>query len=422
MKLLAWRLDVGHVDPRSTVAFVSGGNGKFRAGRTVSLRAISGHRDTYLTSCPGDVAYRLLPSIASRVAQTGLPKLYAPTVSGAVGGPVVFSARLSSSLPWTMTVADATGAIVATGSGFGTNVDWTWDATFAVTGAYTWVISAGGTVRAAVGVLGGKFPSLTLTDARVTPQAIDGSLFPNATVSYTLSSAATVTAELVDAAGAATPLLTQTKSAGTQSFLFTPTGLADGNYTIRLTARDALGRQAQATVPVAVSHSVLEYSADARLISPNGDGRLDSVVFRFFLTQSSPVTLTLDSSLFSFPLLSTQLAPGQQSFAFTGAAADSTTVPDGDYQAKLTVGTLVQSLPLVIDRLPPTVKLVSLNPLRLQVFERVTVFATVNGREIRGSKAPGVFTLAKGEIVRTLRVVARDAAGNESAPITYPRK
>jgi len=62
------------------------------------------------------------------------------------------------------------------------------------------------------------------------------------------------------------------------------------------------------------------------------------------------------------------------------------------------------------------------NPLRLQVFERVTVIATVNGREIRGSKAPGVFTLAKDETVQTLRVVARDAAGNESAPITYPSK
>ena len=103
VKLLAWRLDVGHVDPRSTVPFVSGGNGKFPAGRTVNLRAISGHRDTYLTACPGNAAYRLLPAIATRVAQTGLPKLYTPIVSGALGGPVRFTARLSSALPWTVT-------------------------------------------------------------------------------------------------------------------------------------------------------------------------------------------------------------------------------------------------------------------------------------------------------------------------------
>jgi hypothetical protein len=421
VKLLAWRLDVGHVDPRSTVAFVSGGNGKFRAGRSVLLRAISAHRDTYLTACPGSAAYRLLPTIAARVAQTGLPKLYAPTVTGAVGGPVRFAARLSSPLSWTIAVVGATGATVAAGKGFGVNVDWTWDATFAPTDAYTWVMSAGGTVRAAVGVIGGKQVALTLTDARVTPQAIDGSIFPNATVSFALSSTASVTAELVDAAGAARTLFTQNKTAGTQTFLFTPTGLVDGNYAIRLTARDTLGRLAQTTVPFAVSHAVLEYSADQRLISPNGDGRLDSVIFRFLLTQTADVTLTLESTLFGFPLLAIQLSPGQQSFAFTGAASNGEIVPDGDYQVKLTVGTLVQTLPLVIDRTPPILTLVSLNPLQLKVFERVSVFATVNGREIRGSKGPGVFTLAKGETVRTLSAVARDAAGNESAPITYPR-
>ncbi len=423
VKLLAWRLDVGHVDPRSTVAFVSGGNGKFRAGKTVTLRAISAHRDTYLTSCPGTVAYRLLPSIASRVAQTGLPKLYAPIVSGTAGGPVRFSARLSSSLPWTITVADATGATVATGKGLGPNVDWSWDASLALPGAaYTWVISAGATVRPAVGVLGGKLPALTFANVHVSPQTLDGAVVPSATVSYTLTSAATVTAELIDSAGLATRLFTQAKSAGAQSFLFTPAGRPDGNYTIRLTARDVLGRQAQATVPVAVSHAVLSFTADSSLISPNGDGRRDTVVFGFLLAQPSDVTLTLESTLFgSFPLFSAQLMQGQQSFGFTGLAAGAA-VPDGDYQAKLTVGNVAQWLPLVIDRVPPTVTLLSVNPLRLQVFERVTVIATVNGREIRGSKAPGVFTLAKDETVQTLRVVARDAAGNESAPITYPSK
>jgi hypothetical protein len=52
----------------------------------------------------------------------------------------------------------------------------------------------------------------------------------------------------------------------------------------------------------------------------------------------------------------------------------------------------------------------------------VTVIATINGREIRASKQPGVFALAKGVTVQTLRVVARDVAGNESAPVTYRRR
>jgi hypothetical protein len=97
-------------------------------------------------------------------------------------------------------------------------------------------------------------------------------------------------------------------------------------------------------------------------------------------------------------------------------------VPDGAYHVKLTVGSVAQSVPLLVDRAPPKVSLVSVSPLRLRVFEPVTVIATVNGREIRASKQPGVFTLAKGVTVQTLRVVARDVAGNESAPVTYRRR
>ena len=96
VKLLAWRLDVAHVDPLSRVVYTSGGNAKFKAGKVVTLRAISGHRDTGPSECPGNDAYALLPAIAKRVSLTGLPKLYSPTVAGALGGPVRFLARVSS--------------------------------------------------------------------------------------------------------------------------------------------------------------------------------------------------------------------------------------------------------------------------------------------------------------------------------------
>src|SRR5207244_8309456 len=107
------RLDVAHIDPLSTVAYTSGGNSKFRAGKVVTLRAISGHRDTGLSECPGNGAYALLPAIAKRVATTGLPKLFSPVVSGVVGGTVRFQARLSSSLPWSVRVRNAKGTVVA---------------------------------------------------------------------------------------------------------------------------------------------------------------------------------------------------------------------------------------------------------------------------------------------------------------------
>ena len=113
VQLLAWRLDVAHVDPLSLVNWSSGGNPKYPLGTHVKLRAISGHRDTGFTSCPGTRLYAKLPSVAEQVAATGLPKLYAPTVKGSLGGPIVFTARLSAPAAWTVTVRNAAGKAVA---------------------------------------------------------------------------------------------------------------------------------------------------------------------------------------------------------------------------------------------------------------------------------------------------------------------
>ena len=151
--LLAWRLDVAHVDPLSTVAYTSGGNLKFKSGTNVTLRAISGHRDTGPSECPGTGTYVLLPALAKRVSLTGLPKLYTPTVAGALGGSIRFQARLSSSLPWTVTITDAFGHAVAAGKGTGKTVDWIWGSLVAGRGSFTWTIEAPGT-RPATGTLG----------------------------------------------------------------------------------------------------------------------------------------------------------------------------------------------------------------------------------------------------------------------------
>ena len=56
--LLAWRLDIAHVDPASTLSFISGGNARFPAGLPVFLRTVSGHRDAGFTDCPGQPALR----------------------------------------------------------------------------------------------------------------------------------------------------------------------------------------------------------------------------------------------------------------------------------------------------------------------------------------------------------------------------
>ena len=123
-----------------------------RAGLPVFLRTVSGHRDTGFTDCPGTALYNLLNSIAGEVSRIGLPKLYAPTVTGTVPGTVRFRAKLSSPLPWTVDVYDAAGNAVASSPGTGANVDWTWDATAVAPGSYSYAIRSDQSVTPAEGV------------------------------------------------------------------------------------------------------------------------------------------------------------------------------------------------------------------------------------------------------------------------------
>ena len=58
-RLIAWRLDVAHVNPLSTSLMTSSGNNpEYPAGHKLWLRNVSGHRDGYPTACPGNALYR----------------------------------------------------------------------------------------------------------------------------------------------------------------------------------------------------------------------------------------------------------------------------------------------------------------------------------------------------------------------------
>lgn len=82
--LLAWKLSLSGVDPLAAVTMTCGSTEKFKAGTTVSLPVIAGHRDANYTECPGDALYALLPTIRTTVA-----RLIEPT-------PWIVTLRLSS--------------------------------------------------------------------------------------------------------------------------------------------------------------------------------------------------------------------------------------------------------------------------------------------------------------------------------------
>ncbi|MET7684464.1 peptidoglycan recognition protein [Streptomyces sp. NPDC005423] len=68
--LAAWKLGLAGTDPRATARLVSSnGLSRYAAGATATLPALAGHRDGYMTSCPGAALAARLPDIRERAAR-----------------------------------------------------------------------------------------------------------------------------------------------------------------------------------------------------------------------------------------------------------------------------------------------------------------------------------------------------------------
>lgn len=59
-RLTAWKLGLYGADPRAKTTLKSGGGNRFKKGTIVKLNVISGHRDGYVTDCPGGRLYSKL--------------------------------------------------------------------------------------------------------------------------------------------------------------------------------------------------------------------------------------------------------------------------------------------------------------------------------------------------------------------------
>jgi hypothetical protein len=408
VNLLAWRLDVAHVDPLSNLTYTSGGNARFPVGTPVFLRAVSGHRDTGFTTCPGAALYAQLGALARQAATTGLPKLYAPTVQGQLGGLVRFQARISAVLPWTVTVADATGAVVATGTGTSDVVDWTWDASTAAQATYTWTISAGGDLRPATGVIGTAPVALAIKSLTASPRTISDST----QISYTLTAAAIVTATLRDASGHdVATLFTQQHEPGKQSFKLNATNVPEGHFQLVLTAANGKST-VSASVPVVIDRTVTAFKVTPAVTKSD-------VTFSFELTRVAVARLEIQRAGRTVaPVYSATLPPGPQTVGWNPAGT-----PDGKYAGALTtsgvVGSATRTVLFRIDTKPPTLRVRSFRALRFWVSEPARVTLILNGtRSVRMVRA-GIFILPHGR-VRSVRIVARDAAGNVSRTLKFP--
>jgi hypothetical protein len=355
-KLIAWRLDLAHVDPTSTLTYLSGGSERWRAGAPVKLRAVSGHRDTGSTSCPGTYLYAQLPTIARVARSIGLPKLFAPVVRGVIGGQVVFSGSLSAALAWTVVVTGPSGKIVAQGSGLGATIAWTWNSAGVPKGRYTWTMSAGSNVLPARGVVGAVPtipPTPVIEGLSVTPQVVspngDG-YADQATIAYTLTARASVTVTVTDSTGAtvATLFQSQKQSARAISFTWSPDALADGHYSLVVAVQADDGRADTIATAFTVDRILSAVAATPSSVAP---GAVLTATFALAAPAQATVTVLGPDGSTLATLFQGPLDGGIYSYAWTA------TPPEGQDQVSVTavdpLGTVTQSAPFVVATAPP---------------------------------------------------------------------
>ena len=133
-RLLAWKLDLTHVDPTGLTVLTSAGgaNVRYPAGRRVVVRTILGHGSTSYTTCPGSPTLRLLSSIRSAVSRIGRPKIYGGSATTSrvrpeQGGYAGVHARFSSTVRWRVVVTGSNGATVRTFTGTGSEAKVRWN-------------------------------------------------------------------------------------------------------------------------------------------------------------------------------------------------------------------------------------------------------------------------------------------------------
>jgi hypothetical protein len=452
-KLIAWRLDVAHVDPLGRATLISGGNDRYPAGKSATFRVVSGHRDALSTDCPGALIYPELDAIAGAAQATGTPKIVDASATppelgtdeSGVLAPIAFRARVLGGTSWSLTVLDARGQPVASSSGSGADIAWTWngarsDGTVVAPGtklAYRIDArnAAGESARPLLASLGATTvptialaPPLALAPAVISPDG-DGA-DDTLAIAYTLAAPAAVTLDVIapDSTTVATLVAGVQLPAGVQSARWGAEGLAgivaDGIYMVRLHLVDAAGAVAERTGQVAVIRAVRKLR-----LSRTAVGRKDAVTASWQQTQPSSLSGELASKRSRSPaaLIAAVTQPGPQSHKLD--AAQLAAMPDGTYtfalRAQTAVGEQVLQATFRLDRRAPAARFVRLRVrgrsafLVLRLSEATTVRVRAGARVVvpRRPRAAGLsgfrFRLPAGVPAR-IRLELVDPAGNSA--------
>ncbi len=385
--LIAWKLDVHHVNPLSTATVLCSTTQKFRAGQWVKLPAIAGHRDANYTACPGNALYGLLPTIRAAVAKIGNPKVYAPRLNRAAFSPngdgsrdtCRFTATLSEQADWTLSVKDANGTVLRTIDGSGTAAAATWNGRDTAgdvvpDGAYKLRLdatNADGAARAATLAVRVDTVAPVLSGLAANPQVIspngDGHA-DGVKLTCTLPEPASVRIRVLDdqraVVRAADPW--SAAAAGRCTFVWNgkvdagggSVAAADGAYRVQVDARDAAGNTGSAAVDVLVDTALASPAASPVYFSPNGDGVRDATTVAFTTTRQASVTVEVTHSGADVKRLArATLAAGRHSFDWNGKDAGGAFVASGKYALVVTavddVGTVSVKVWCTVDLVRP---------------------------------------------------------------------
>ena len=212
-----------------------------------------------------------------------------------------FTATLTEALPWTVTIRDADDAVIATGSGTGAAVDWTWDASATPFGDFSYAIEAGPDLRPARGTVPGP-PPLEVTSLTASPHAVtpnEDGIGESTSVSFALSTRASVAVEVINSSSKVVRTLASSfsYSAGRASMAWNGRNssghlVQDGRYRIRITATSP-GQQARKSHGIVVDRTLGHLEIAPTPFSPNGDGRLDSTAIGFRLARQADVRVRI---------------------------------------------------------------------------------------------------------------------------------
>ena len=269
--LLAWKLDLSHLNPLGTARVRCSTAEMYKAGQWVDVPVIVGHRQVNYTACPGNVLFGLLPAIRTAVAGIGDPKIYTPTATPAAFSPNGDGARdtdklraaLSGSDDWTISLSNASGGVVTRFSGTGPVAGVVWngkddggrrvpDGTYTASFGAT---SLNGTARPASIAVRIDTVSPAITAFSVVP----GVISPNgdhvadaARLAFTVSETCKVGLTVLDAQGAVVRTVAPVSAAagaarltwdGRVSSGSALAAAADGAYSVVVSAVDAAGNK-----------------------------------------------------------------------------------------------------------------------------------------------------------------------------------